>query len=114
RIDEIIVFRQLTKPEVAQIADILLNQVTARLTERNITLELTDAFRQHLVNEGYDQTYGARPMRRAISRLVEDYLAEALLAGTIKDGDTAVFDLDADAQVLVKSAKQPALVGVSG
>ncbi|ESA36865.1 atp-dependent clp protease atp-binding protein [Leptolyngbya sp. Heron Island J] len=112
RIDEIIVFRQLLKSEVAQVADILLSQVTARLTERNISLELTDAFRKHLVNEGYDQAYGARPMRRAISRLIEDYLAEALLAGTIADGDTAIFDLDDDAQVLVRSSKQPALVGV--
>ena len=111
RIDEIIVFRQLIKAEVAQIADILLAQVTGRLTERNITLELTDAFKQHLVNEGYDPAYGARPMRRAISRLIEDYLAEALLVGTITDGDTAIFDLDDDAQVVVKSAKQPALVG---
>ncbi|MEO0395171.1 MAG: ATP-dependent Clp protease ATP-binding subunit [Cyanobacteria bacterium P01_A01_bin.137] len=111
RIDEIIVFRQLIKSEVAQIADILLTQVTGRLAERAITLELTDDFKQYLVNEGYDQAYGARPMRRAISRLVEDYLAEALLAGTITDGDTAVFDLDADGQVVVRPAKQPALVG---
>ena len=111
RIDEIIVFRQLVKSEVAEISDILLRQVTGRLAERNITLELTDAFKQHLVNEGYDQSYGARPMRRAISRLVEDPLAEALLEGTIDDGDTAVFDLDDDAKVTVKSAKQPALVG---
>ncbi|MBT9312034.1 ATP-dependent Clp protease ATP-binding subunit [Leptothoe kymatousa] len=111
RIDEIIVFRQLIKTEVAQIADILLRQVTGRLAERNITLELTDAFKQHLVNAGYDQAYGARPMRRAISRLVEDPLAEALLAGSIDDGDTAVFGLDDDAKVTVKSAKEPALVG---
>ncbi|MEL6935990.1 MAG: AAA family ATPase, partial [Cyanobacteria bacterium J06607_17] len=111
RIDEIIVFRQLIKSEVAQIADILLTQVTGRLAERAITLELTDAFKQHLVNAGYDQAYGARPMRRAISRLVEDYLAEALLAGTITDGDTAVFDLDSDDRVVVRPAKQPALVG---
>ncbi|MBT9317550.1 ATP-dependent Clp protease ATP-binding subunit [Leptothoe spongobia] len=111
RIDEIIVFRQLIKSEVAQIADILLTQVTGRLAERNITLELTDAFKQHLVDEGYDPAYGARPMRRAISRLIEDQLAEALLLGTITDGDTAVFDLDQDAQVVVKPAKQPALVG---
>ncbi|MEM1251581.1 MAG: ATP-dependent Clp protease ATP-binding subunit [Cyanobacteria bacterium P01_H01_bin.21] len=112
RIDEIIVFRQLIKKEVAEIAEILLAQVTGRLAERNITFELTDAFKEHLVNEGYDQAYGARPMRRAISRLVEDYLAEALLAGTITDGDTAVFDLDDDARVVVRSAKQPALAGV--
>ncbi|MEO0867291.1 MAG: ATP-dependent Clp protease ATP-binding subunit [Cyanobacteria bacterium J06642_11] len=111
RIDEIIVFRQLIKSEVAQIAGILLRQVTGRLAERSITLEITDAFKRHLVNEGYDQAYGARPMRRAISRLVEDPLAEALLEGSIDDGDTAVFDLDDDAKVIVKSAKEPALVG---
>ncbi|MEM8611820.1 MAG: ATP-dependent Clp protease ATP-binding subunit [Cyanobacteria bacterium P01_H01_bin.105] len=111
RIDEIIVFRQLIKSEVAEIADILLTQVTGRLAERNITITLTDTFKQHLVNEGYDQSYGARPMRRAIARLIEDYLAEALLAGTITDGDTAVFDLNDDSQVVVSSAKQPALVG---
>ncbi|MEO0349154.1 MAG: ATP-dependent Clp protease ATP-binding subunit [Cyanobacteria bacterium P01_A01_bin.15] len=113
RIDEIIVFRQLTKSEVAQIADILLTQVTGRLAERSITLELSDAFKQHLVDQGYDQSYGARPMRRAIARLVEDHLAEALLVGTIANGDTAVFDLE-DERVVVKAAKQPALVGVSG
>ncbi|MEM1239554.1 MAG: ATP-dependent Clp protease ATP-binding subunit [Cyanobacteria bacterium P01_H01_bin.26] len=113
RIDEIIVFRQLTKSEVAQIADILLTQVTGRLAERSITLELSDAFKQHLVEQGYDQAYGARPMRRAIARLVEDHLAEALLVGTIANGDTAVFDLEGD-RVVVKAAKQPALVGVSG
>ncbi|MEM9905711.1 MAG: ATP-dependent Clp protease ATP-binding subunit [Cyanobacteria bacterium P01_D01_bin.44] len=112
RIDEIIVFRQLIKDEVAEIAEVLLKQVSARLVERNIKFEMSDAFKQRLINEGYDQRYGARPMRRAISRLVEDYLAEALLAGTIKDGDTAIFDLDDDGQVQVRSAKQPALVGV--
>ena len=81
------------------------------MAERNITITLTDTFKQHLVNEGYDQSYGARPMRRAIARLIEDYLAEALLAGTITDGDTAVFALNDDSQVVVSSAKQPALVG---
>ena len=112
RIDEIIVFRQLVKNEVAEIAEILLTQVTARLADRRITLDLSDAFKQKLVDEGYDQAYGARPMRRAISRLVEDYLAEALLTGTIADGDTAYFDLDSDGQIKVAAAKQPALVGV--
>ncbi|MEM8807454.1 MAG: ATP-dependent Clp protease ATP-binding subunit [Cyanobacteria bacterium P01_G01_bin.38] len=112
RIDEIIVFRQLIKDEVAEIAEVLIKQVTARLVERNIQFELSDTFKERLLNEGYDQRYGARPMRRAISRLIEDYLAEALLAGTIQDGDTAIFDLDDDGQVQVRSAKQPALVSV--
>ncbi|MEM9162236.1 MAG: ATP-dependent Clp protease ATP-binding subunit [Cyanobacteria bacterium P01_F01_bin.4] len=112
RIDEIIVFRQLIKDEVAEIAEVLLKQVSARLVERSIKFEMSDAFKQRLINEGYDQRYGARPMRRAISRLIEDYLAEALLADTIQDGDTAIFDLNDDGQVQVRSAKQPALVSV--
>ncbi|MEO1590576.1 MAG: ATP-dependent Clp protease ATP-binding subunit, partial [Cyanobacteria bacterium J06632_22] len=111
RLDEIIVFRQLTKPEIAEIAEILMKQVNGRLSERGITLELTEAFKERLVNEGYDQRYGARPMRRAISRLIEDNLAEAILAGRVKDGDTATFDIDEDGQVAVNLAKQPALIG---
>ncbi len=111
RLDEIIVFRQLTKPEIAEIAEILLKQVNGRLTERGITLALTEAFKERLVDEGYDQRYGARPMRRAISRLIEDNLAEAILEGRIKDGDTAVFDIDEAGQVAVSLAKQPALIG---
>ena len=80
RIDEIIVFRQLTKDEVKEIAEILLKQVSARLGDRNLSFKLTDAFKDRLVDEGYDQRYGARPLRRAISRLVEDHLAEAILS----------------------------------
>ncbi|MEM6352941.1 MAG: ATP-dependent Clp protease ATP-binding subunit [Cyanobacteria bacterium P01_D01_bin.14] len=111
RLDEIIVFRQLNKTEIAEIADILLKQVSGRLSDRSITLELTEAFKERLVNEGYDQRYGARPMRRAISRLIEDNLAEAILEGRVKDGDIATFDIDEDGQVAVNPIKQPALIG---
>ncbi|MEL6139959.1 MAG: AAA family ATPase, partial [Cyanobacteria bacterium J06628_6] len=111
RLDEIIVFRQLNKTEIAEIADILLKQVNGRLSDRSITLELTEAFKERLVNEGYDQRYGARPMRRAISRLIEDNLAEAILEGRVKDGDIATFDIDEDGQVAVNPIKQPALIG---
>ena len=113
RIDEIIVFRQLTRDEVKEIAEILLKGVSERLGDRNLSFELTDAFKERLVEEGYDQRYGARPMRRAISRLVEDRLAEAILAGLLKDGDTVVFDIDQDGEITARPAKQPALAGVS-
>ena len=111
RIDEIIVFRQLTKDEVKEIAEILLKQVSDRLVERDLSFKLTDAFKERLVDEGYDQRYGARPMRRAISRLVEDHLAEAILAGTLKDGDTIVFDIDKEGEISVAPEREPALAG---
>jgi len=101
RLDEIIVFRQLTKPEVKQIAHILLQQVFDRLAEQGITLEVTERFKDHLVEEGYNPSYGARPLRRAIMRLVEDSLAEELLAGHIQDGDTAVINVDDSGEVKV-------------
>ena len=111
RIDEIIVFRQLTKDEVKEIAEILLKQVSARLVDRKLSFKLTDAFKERLVDEGYDQRYGARPMRRAIARLVEDHLAEAILAGKLKDGDTVVFDIDKEGEITTMPEREPALAG---
>ncbi len=113
RLDEIIVFRQLTRDEVKQIADLLLEDVSGRLAEQQIALEVTEAFKERLVAEGYDPSYGARPLRRAISRLVEDNLAEAILSGQIRSGDTAVMDIDARGQVQVQPKLSPVLVGKS-
>ncbi|MBE9176974.1 ATP-dependent Clp protease ATP-binding subunit [Oculatella sp. LEGE 06141] len=113
RIDEIIVFRQLTRPEVVQIADLMLKEVSARLEEQEISLDVTDACKERLITEGFDPSYGARPLRRAIARFIEDNLAEAMLAGTVKAGDTAVLDIDDDGQVQVRSQQEPVLVGVS-
>ena len=101
RLDEIIVFRQLNKAEVKEIADILLNEVFGRLTEQGITLEVTERFKDRLVEEGYNPSYGARPLRRAIMRLLEDVLAEQILSGSIKDGDTALIDVDEAGSVTV-------------
>ena len=82
RLDEIIVFRQLTKPEVRQIASILLDEISTRLKEqREITLGVTTAFEDKVIDRGFDPSYGARPLRRAIMRLLEDSLAEAILTG---------------------------------
>ncbi|MCB8778230.1 ATP-dependent Clp protease ATP-binding subunit [Planktothrix agardhii 1032] len=101
RLDEIIVFRQLEKSEVKQIAEILLRDLLARLTERDITLTVSEGFKDHLVNVGFDPKYGARPLRRALMNLLEDALAEALLAGTIKDGDRAFIDVDQEGKVTI-------------
>ncbi|EDX85005.1 ATPase, AAA family [Synechococcus sp. PCC 7335] len=105
RLDEIIVFRQLTKDEVKEISVILLKEVFSRLEEQGITLEVTDKFKDRLVEEGYNPSYGARPLRRAIMRLLEDSLAEEILSGRIQDGDTAVVDVGEDGKIVVNSSK---------
>jgi len=105
RLDEIIVFRQLEKAEIKHIADLLLREVFGRLTEKDITLEVSDRFKEKLVEEGYDPNYGARPLRRAIMRLLEDALAEAMLAGELKEGDRAYVDLDEAGQVKIGDAE---------
>ena len=109
RLDEIIVFRQLTKDEMKEIAEIMLREVFSRLGDREITLTVSDKFKDHLVEQGFDPSYGARPLRRAIMRLLEDVLAEALLAGQIQDGENVYVDLDENREVKVipvKSAKE--------
>jgi ATP-dependent Clp protease ATP-binding subunit ClpC len=110
RIDEIIVFRQLTKDEVKQIGDILLHEVFNRLTEQGITLQVTEKFKDRLVEEGYSQSYGARPLRRAIMRLLEDSLAEEILSGRIKSGDVAIVDVDDDGKVRVSLGEKRELL----
>ncbi|MBW4454056.1 MAG: ATP-dependent Clp protease ATP-binding subunit [Nostoc indistinguendum CM1-VF10] len=110
RLDEIIVFRQLNKPEVTQIAEIMLKEVFGRLTEKGITLEVTDPFKDRLIQEGYSPSYGARPLRRAIMRLLEDSLAEEILSGRIKDGDTALVDVDENGVVQVSSQQRRELL----
>jgi ATP-dependent Clp protease ATP-binding subunit ClpC len=110
RLDEIIVFRQLSKPEVTQIAEIMLKEVFGRLTEKGITLEVTDRFKDRLIDEGYSPSYGARPLRRAIMRLLEDSLAEEILSGRIKDGDVATVDVDETGTVRVSSEKRRELL----
>ena len=105
RLDEIIVFRQLTKDEVKEISVILLKEVFSRLEEQGIKLEVTDKFKDRLVEEGYNPSYGARPLRRAIMRLLEDSLAEEILSGRIQDGDTAVVDVEEEGKIVVSSSK---------
>tara|TARA_B100000609_G_scaffold88021_1_gene70292 strand:+ start:139 stop:2667 length:2529 start_codon:yes stop_codon:yes gene_type:complete len=106
RLDEIIVFRQLTKNEVKDIAEIMLKEVFSRINEKGIKLNVTDAFKERLVEEGYNPAYGARPLRRAVMRLLEDSLAEEVLSGRIKDGDTALVDIDENKKVTVKISSE--------
>jgi len=102
RLDEIIVFRQLNRDEVKLIADIMLREVFNRMKEKGILLSVTEAFKERLVEEGYNPAYGARPLRRAVMRLLEDSLAEEFLAGRLKEGDAALVDVDDDKQVVIR------------
>ncbi|MGR3280103.1 AAA family ATPase, partial [Acaryochloris marina NIES-2412] len=108
RLDEIIVFQQLHKTEVKQIADILLQEVFTRVAEREITLEVTNLFKDRLVDVGYDPEMGARPLRRAITRLLEDCLAEEILTRRVKAGDEIVMDVNEEGQtkVLIKQTEK--------
>lgn len=101
RLDEIIVFRQLTKDEVRQIADIMLQEVFDRIQQKEIQLDVTERFKSRLVDEGYNPSYGARPLRRAVMRLLEDSLAEEFLSGRVQAGDSAVVDVTDEGDVTV-------------
>jgi ATP-dependent Clp protease ATP-binding subunit ClpC len=96
RIDATIVFRSLNRDDVRKIVDLMLNRVRGELTEQQIKLEVTLAAKDLLLEKGYDPVFGARPMRRAIQNLVEDPLAEMLLQGKIKSGDTVLIDRAGD------------------
>jgi ATP-dependent Clp protease ATP-binding subunit ClpB len=92
RVDEIIVFHALSEEHLKRIVEIQLGHLRARLADRHITLELTDAARANLVRTGYDPHYGARPLKRAIQKKIETPLGRLLLAGKVRDGQTVTVD----------------------
>ncbi len=109
RVDSVVVFRHLSKEDIISIVDIQLAEVQARLTEQDIALEVTDDAKELLVEQGYDPDNGARPLRRVIQNLIENELAEGLLADKFHAGDTVVVDRDGEelrleVRVLVEQA----------
>ena len=99
RIDEIIVFKSLTRDQIAQIVDLMVDELRNRLIAKDMTINLTDKARQMIADEGTDTTYGARPLRRAIQRLLEDPISEQILEGRWGDGSVIDVDVDADGQL---------------
>ena len=87
RIDQIVVFEQLSKEDITKIARLMLNEVKVRLDSMKIHIDFDDSLIEKLSLEGFDPVYGARPLRRAIMRIVEDGLSRELLEGKIKEGD---------------------------
>ncbi len=100
RLDDIIVFQMLEKEQLNTIVDLEIGKVLARLKKKRITLTLEASAREFLTKEGYDPQYGARPMRRAVEKNIEDPLAEALLRGEVKEGDTVKVLCEPDAKLL--------------
>ena len=96
RIDEIVVFDPLGRHEIAQIVDIQLSGLRRRLTERGLSIDLSDEARNYLADKGYEPAFGARPLQRLIQREIQDPLAMKLLAGEIRDGDSLTIDTGAD------------------
>ena len=102
RIDEIIFFHRLTKEDIEKISAIMFSALSKRLYERDITITITDAAKDFIVGQGYNEEYGARPLRRTIQRLVEDKLSEMLLSGEIGGGDKVTIDVDGGALTFKK------------
>jgi ATP-dependent Clp protease ATP-binding subunit ClpC len=96
RIDEVIVFEPLTEKELEQIVELMVDEVRERLSDRGVALELTAAAKAKLVKEGYDPVFGARPLRRVVTRQVENPLSKRILEGEFQPGDTAVVDTTDD------------------
>jgi ATP-dependent Clp protease ATP-binding subunit ClpB len=104
RIDDVVIFAPLGRDEIARIVDIQLGHLRRRLAARRIELEVTDGARALLGREGYDPTFGARPLKRTIQRLVQDPLSLKLLQRELSDGDTVTVDAEGDAIVFKRAA----------
>jgi ATP-dependent Clp protease ATP-binding subunit ClpB len=113
RVDEIIIFKSLTREQIHAIVNIQLERLRRRLAERRITITLTPAAKELIANEGYDPTYGARPLKRVIQRRLQDPLAMMILEGQFHDGDSLEVDVK-DGQLIIKKAGRPAAAAVAG
>ncbi len=115
RIDEIIVFPKLTKEEILQIVDLLMNRLRVQMAEHEVTIELTDEAKDLLVDKGWDPTMGARPLRRAIQRYIEDPLADFVLGRELVPGSTILVARknDEEADITVVPPSPPEVIGVS-
>ncbi|HEY0257940.1 MAG TPA: AAA family ATPase, partial [Candidatus Methylacidiphilales bacterium] len=115
RLDDIIVFHTLTKPDLIRIVDLEVSKVIARLKTKSIHIELDQPAHELLIEKGYDPAYGARPMRRAVERYLEDPMAEELLRGAIKPEDTVKITRAGDKLVFAAEASktEPALTNTT-
>jgi ATP-dependent Clp protease ATP-binding subunit ClpC len=106
RVDEVIVFHKLAREEIRQIVDLMVIRVNKQLVDRGVTIEMTEAGRDLLVEQGYDPVFGARPLRRAIQRYIEDKLADAMLANQFRPGAIVMVDRDGDDSLLTVNGER--------
>ena len=102
RVDDIIVFAHLSQEEIRQIVELMLKDLFKRLSERHLSIEVTNEAKDYLAKEGYSETYGARPLRRVIQKKVEDVLAEEILSGNYKENDKLIMDYKDDKIIIKK------------
>ncbi|MCX7774178.1 MAG: AAA family ATPase, partial [Clostridia bacterium] len=110
RVDEIIVFHPLNREEIKSIADLMLKEVSKRLKQTHIKVSFAEDIKDYLAEKGYDKTYGARPLKRAIQEQIEDKLAEAILDGNVKEGDAVSISFNQgriEVEKLSNSASHP-------
>jgi len=101
RLDDTIVFKPLTKKEIEQIAELELAKVFERVKEQGLTIEMTERFKKKCVDDGFDPKFGARPLRRAIAKLLEDELAASVLLEPVRENEIAIVDIDDDGKVKI-------------
>ena len=104
RVDEVIIFEPLSQDELADIVELMLGEVEERLSDRNVSIEVTAAAKKALVEEGYDPAFGARPLRRVVERQIENALAKRILSGEFEDGEKIIVDFKDDAYDFEKAA----------
>ena len=101
RLDEIVMFKPLTRENIGGIVDLIINNLNKRLADRELKIELTDAAKKYVADNGYDPVYGARPLKRYLQKNVETLAAKVILEGKVNIGDTITFDV-VDNQLVVK------------
>ncbi|MDO9121287.1 MAG: AAA family ATPase, partial [Anaerolineaceae bacterium] len=112
RVDEVIMFSPLTKEQMMEIVDLQMKDVRDRLEEHGLKVELTPTAREWLATEGYDASYGARPLKRALQKYVESPLSVSLLAGEFVDGDTVIVDLNEEKTKIIVKKKERKLESI--
>jgi ATP-dependent Clp protease ATP-binding subunit ClpC len=110
RVDDTVVFHSLTREQIREIVDLMLATVSQQLSEKGVGLKVTEAAKDLLGEKGYDEVFGARPLRRVIQNMIEDKLSEDLLRGKFQDGDTVVVDLEGE-EIVVHPEAVGALSG---
>jgi len=101
RIDDIIVFSELTREELSQIVDLMLKEVKRDAEEKKITLDVTDKMKEYILEKGYNKKYGARPLRRAVQKYIEDEISEAYLKGVLKEGARVNVDINEEGKTVL-------------